>query len=437
MQHFPLQLEAMSPLAIRADHAPGGVENVGYISGTTLLGSLAALHRMAHPDDTSTFEQLFLSGQVQYPDLYPASFTHDEFEKAANLPIYPLPKTAQSCKRFPGFKPLAGETADDQRHGVRDSLMDWAAFTVGSMANKDDKSIDVEMLLKPWQGKDRKVCSTCGKPMDHFTGYYRRRDSDGHMAKAEADTRLQTRTGINRTTGTVQESILYSRQVFEEHTRFWGMVHVEGDVAQPLMEFISEIGVSGLARIGTGRSRGMGKAHLHLADKPSGEQARFDDFKKRVEALDTKLRRQVEAAFGSLALQPFYFALTLHSPVILRDELLRYRGAIDAKTLRALLPLPVPEATLPADSFTLVYQNADTRQVMGWNELWGMPRTKEVAIETGSVFLYSSTVEPGEEKEGLLKALFELEEAGIGRRKAEGFGRICVSDQFHQEVELK
>jgi CRISPR-associated protein Csx10 len=36
-----------------------------------------------------------------------------------------------------------------------------------------------------------------------------------------------------------------------------------------------------------------------------------------------------------------------------------------------------------------------------------------------------------------LKALFELEEAGVGRRKAEGFGRICVSDQFHQEVALK
>src|SRR5437868_12373813 len=85
MQHFSLQLEAMSPMAIRADHAPGGVENATYISGTTLLGSLAALHRLAHPDDTSTFERLFLSGQVQYPDLYPASFRHDDFDKASNF----------------------------------------------------------------------------------------------------------------------------------------------------------------------------------------------------------------------------------------------------------------------------------------------------------------------------------------------------------------
>ena len=68
--------------------------------------------------------------------------------------------------------------------------------------------------------------------MDRFPGYYRRIHSDDveQLTMTEAETRLQTRTGINRATGTVQESILYSRQVFEEHTRFWGMVHVEDEL---------------------------------------------------------------------------------------------------------------------------------------------------------------------------------------------------------------
>jgi CRISPR-associated protein Csx10 len=429
MQHFSLQLEAMSPLAIRADHAPGGVENAAYISGTTLLGSLAALHRLAHPEDKSTFERLFLSGQVQYPDLYPASFEYDAFDKASDLPIYPLPKTAQSCKRFPGFKSLKGEKVDDERHGVRDSLLDWAVFTLGSKA---DHSIDVATLLKPLREEGRKNCPVCEKPMDHFSGYYRRIQSNGVdlLAKADAETRLQTRTGINRTVGTVQESILYSRQVFEEHTRFWGMVHIKDELVQLLQQFLSEIGESGLLRIGTGRSRGMGKAHLHLTEILAGERDRFDRFKQRVEALDTKLHKQVEAAFGSLNLRPLYFALTLHSPVISYDELLRYRGVIDEAMLGELLHVP-------ANMFKLEYQNASTRQMMGWNELWGIPRTKEVAIEAGSVFLFSSSAESREAKETLLKALFGLEEAGIGRRKAEGFGRICVSDPFHLEVMLK
>ncbi len=436
MQHFSLKLEAMSPLAIRADHAPGGVENAGYISGTTLFGSLAALHRLAHPEDTytSTFEQLFLRGQVQYPDLYPASFANEDFEKDDNLPVYPLPNTAQSCKRFPGFRTDAGEEVDDERHGVRDSLLDWAIFALGN----EVKSHDLETLLRPLRAqKDCQVCKELKrppKPMDHFSGYYRRIKSDDkeHLARAEAETRLQTRTGINRMTGTVQENILYSRQVFEGHTRFWGMIHVEDELASALQRFIEEIGESGLACIGTGRSRGMGKIHFHLSHVPTDEQDRFNSFKQRVEKLSRMLRSQAESTFGSLELQPFYFALTLHSPVILRDELLRYRGTIDEQTLKELLALPTD--TFPADTFKLVYQNASTKQVMGWNELWGLPRTKEIAIETGSVFLFSSTAEPHEK---LLRALFELEERGIGQRKAEGFGRICVSDSFHQEVTLK
>ncbi|MGI9061243.1 MAG: type III-D CRISPR-associated RAMP protein Csx10 [Ktedonobacteraceae bacterium] len=427
MQHFSLQLEALSPLAIRADHAPGGVENAAYISGTTLLGSLAALHRLAHPGATSTFERLFLSGQVYYPDLYPASFTNDDFKGASDLPVYPLPKTAQSCKRFPGFLPLTDEEVDEKRHGVRDSLLDWAVFTLGGQA---DPSIDAATLLKPFHEEGRKNCPACKRPMDRFSGYYRRRDSDGQLAKAEAETRLQTRTGINRATGTVQESILYSRQVFEEHTRFWGMLHVEDELAQSLQQFISEIGTSGLVRIGTGRSRGMGKAHLSLTEITVGEQGRFDHFKQRVAELDTKLHDRVKDAFGPLKLKPLYFAVTLHSPVIAYDELLRYRGVIDKQMLEEMLQLP-------ADTLKLEYQNASTQQVRGWNELWGMPRTREVAIETGSVFLFSSEVASHEAKKAFMEALFKLEEAGIGRRKAEGFGRICVSDPFHLEETLK
>jgi CRISPR-associated protein Csx10 len=436
MQHFSLQLEAMSPLAIRADHAPGGVENAAYISGTTLLGGLAALHRLARPGDTSVFERLFLSGQVQYPDLYPASFQHASLKGADNLPVYPLPKTAQSCKRFPGFQPLVGEKVDDERHGARDSLLDWAAFALGSDAHKKGRPIDLKTLLKPLE--DQKECLICTnekktkKPMDRFTGYYRRIKSNGveQLVMTEAQTRLQTRTGINRATGTVQESILYSRQVFQEHTRFWGEVHVEDDLAPVLQQFIKEIASTGLVRIGTGRSRGMGKVSLALKPIPESEQDRFTSFKQRVEAFNTTLRKQIQAASGSLEIAPYYFALTLHSSAILRDDLLRFCGVIDRQALGGLLGIPT-------DSFTMIYQNASTRQIMGWNELWGTPRTKEVAIDTGSVFLFSTTVREKEALQQLLKALFELEQTGIGRRKAEGFGRICVSDQFHQEVALK
>src|SRR6266566_4888706 len=394
MKHFSLNLETLSPLAIRADHAPGGVENAGNIPGTTLLGSLAALHRLSHPGDAAAFEQLFLSGQIRYPDLYPASFKQDALQGSTTLPIYPLPKTAQSCKRYPGFKPQEDQDKDDDDgHGLRDSLVDMAIFSLAEGAERNGQAVNWEFLLKPLQ--DRAVCHVFEKPMpmDHFSGYYRRSIINGHMAEAGAETRLQTRTGINRDTGTVQENILYSRRVFQEHARFQGELLVEDDLAPVSEQFIKEIASTGFVRIGTGRSRGMGKVSLALEAIRESEQDRFTSFKQRATAFNTKLREQIQSASDSLKLAPFYFAL--------------------------------------------ICQNADTRQILGWNELWGMPRTKEVAIDTGSVFLFATTIEEEKALEELLKALFELEQAGIGRRKAESFGRICISDQFHQEVELK
>ncbi len=419
MKHFSLNLEAVSPLAIRSDHAPGGAASASYISGTTLMGGLATVFRLAHENNTEHFEELFLSGQVQYPNLYPASF-------ASNLPVYPAPKTAQTCKRFPGFR---NQGEDEPGHGVRDSLLDWAMFELGSKAvEKDGKAIDTTTLLKPLH--DHKVCPKCQKPMDHFAGYYRRsNEKNGPMMATRADTRLQTHTGINRDTGTVQEGILYNRQVFEEHSRFWGMVKLPEQLVPAFESFVNDVGESGLVHIGTGRTRGLGK--VKLSAKPlEDEQSQFDRFKQRLEAFKETLLERARETFNSShsqpELKPFYFVLTLHSPAILRDELLRYRGTIDVKTMEKLLGWP-------ADTLELLYQAASTRRVTGWNELWGTPRMNEYAIDTGSVFLFASTIEPDNK---LWQAMFRLEEEGIGRRRAEGFGRVCFSDPFHLEVEL-
>jgi CRISPR-associated protein Csx10 len=424
VKHFSFELKAMSPLAIRSDHAPGGSEIAPFITGTTLVGSLAAVHRLLYAERTKEFEALFLRGEVQYPHLYPASFKDKGMEKA-KLPVYPLPKTAQTCKRFSGFRYIfEGEEDVDDRHGVRDGLLDWAIFALANRVGfRDGKGTPLVRL------KDHQLCPVpeCGASMDHFTGYYRQNDDDEqHMIAAITNTRLQTHTGINRQSGTVEESILYNRQVFDEQMRFWGMVKLPEHLATEFQNFVGEVAHSSLVRIGTGRTRGMGKVSLTVESMEEEEDRRFRVFKERLEAFNKNL--------GDLArevhlnhFKPFYFALTLHSPVILCDHLLRYRGTISGDTL-------AEETDLPESTFDLVYQAASVQRVRGWNELWGTPRTNEYAIDTGSVFLFASSIDLDD---GLLRALFKLEENGIGRRRAEGFGRVCVSDPFHLEVELR
>ncbi len=437
MQYFSLSLETISPLAIRSDHAPTRAESVDYISGTALAGSLAAVYRM-YKQDSELFEKLFLSGQVYYPDLYPANFGSKQMQRASNAPVHPLPKTAQSCKRFPGFVPLDDEkdVEKDDRHGARDTLLDWAAFEIGNDTTKRENNgpVDAANLLAPLLAHQKcRHDGSCDKPMDHFDGYYRRSE-DRKLAKAEVEKRkrLQTHTGINRDTGTVQEGILYNRSVFQEHTLFWGLLKIPEHLTEPLKTFIEEVGLSGLFRVGTGRTRGMGRVHLGI-EPLKAEPSSLETFKENLHVFDKKLKeitlRWFPAEKYNLTFAPFYFAVTLHSPVILRDPLLRYVCTLDAKTLPNLLGSKIPE-----DTFKLVYQTASMKRVTGWNELWGTPKMNEFAIDTGSVFLFASNVEISEQ---LYEALFRLEEEGIGERKVEGFGRVRISDPFHLEDKLR
>lgn len=418
MQHFYIVLQALSPLAIRSDHAEGGASTTQHITGTTFLGSLAAAHRLLRQAQEEEFADLFLKERVYFSYLYPASFKKSSSGiDRDNLPVLPLPKTAQSCKRFSGFQPLSGENNDEKRHGIRDSLLDWAAF---SLLDKDEKQQPTSALLAPLKQHMSCTYKDCKEPMEHIRGYYRcARNHPEQKMKANVQTRLQTRTGINREWGVVEEGILYNREVFEKNMLFWGDVIVPDELATTFEDFVAEANEEDVIRIGTGRTRGQGKARLHITQAKSGN---FIDFKNKVIKFDTELRKRAqEADIGKLKL--FYLSITLHSSTIICDSFMRYRQTIDEDVLSELLGYPTI-------TFKRIYQATGIQRVSGWNEQWGTPRPSEYAIEMGSTFLFECSRKPDEEH---MKALYQLEQDGIGRRRMEGFGRICISDPFHQE----
>lgn len=425
MQHLYIRLTTISPLAIRADHAPGGAVAANYIPCTTFVGALAAVHRLLRPDNIDEFRQWFLSGQILFPNLYPAIFDDTGLQNR-NVPVHPVPKTAQTCKRHKGF--FFPEKEENDAHGVRDGLVDWALFELGQRSEYNSGNADPFAALEA-----HKECRRCGERMDSFGGYYRRNDlAKNELIVAKEHKRLRTHSGIDRKSGAVQEGILYNRQVFEEGMRFWGMAKFLGD-GQLISEFASFIddlrdsksGNAGLLRIGTGRTRGMGKVTINV-EQPKDQQDTFKSFQNRLNEFDALLRGQANHFNLSGPGNMFFFALTLHSPLILCDELLRYRGNVDVSSLEKLLGCSIP-------GLERIYQNARIRRITGWQELWGVPRTNEYAIEAGSVFLFACTPRPDDT---VYKALFALEEQGAGKRQAEGFGRVCVSDQFHQEIEV-
>ncbi len=436
MRYFSIDVRAVSPLALRADHAAKGSRTAEYISGTVLMGGLAAVHRLLYPHDTPDFEDLFLKDRILYPNLYPAMFG-DEGMQESNLPVYPFPRTARTCKRFSGFLYKfkdEDKDEDEERHGVRDALLDWAMFKLSESSEEIDSQAVARLIgeLKAHKSCHQpRVTRICLEAMDEMEGYYRREDDEPyHMIAAESthsSMRLQTYTGINRELGTVEEGILYNREVFEEGSRFWGVAKLPDDekLVDKFKKLICEANKEGLLRVGTGRTRGLGKVKIVTNTQSNGNEM-FDAFKARLLKFQQALEKRAQAKGVQLS-HPFYFTLTLHSPLILADESLRYRGRIDGETL-------AKEAGLPEGSLRLLYEAAGGQRIAGWNELWGMPRTAEYAIDSGSVFLFASALQV---EDAWLERLFALEEAGMGRRRAEGFGRVCFSDPFHLQEELQ
>ena len=452
MKHLQLELTALSPLAIRSDHAPGGAATAKVIPGSSLAGCLASAHRSLYGDNTQEFEDLFLKGQVYYPHLYPATLkipsktAKEEKKEAENLqkavlPVYPVPMTAQTCKKRSGF--LFPKDEKEDRHGVRDSLLDWAIFSLLTKDGPSEREVDALNLLhahhlckaKTREGK------TCEALMQPFKGYYSVPSLEGGQLKyvevAELDTRLQTRTGISREWGTVEGSILYSREVIEDDMRFWGTVKLPEELEPAFIHLLEEATMpntatrqnSSLLRIGTGRTRGLGAVKIvNLGEEPHD----FAGFKERLATFSDALIARAEEAHVQ-GVKPFYFALTLHSPTILQDKFLRYQGIVDEEKLVAIINLPTEdEPIINLSDVTLVYHAARLERITGWQELWGTPRFKEYAIATGSVFLFGLSRKPNDV---LWHKLFTLEEEGMGERQADGFGRVMLSDPFHLQEE--
>lgn len=66
--------------------------------------------------------------------------------------------------------------------------------------------------------------------------------------------------------------------------------------------------------------------------------------------------------------------------------------------------------------------------VGGFNRKWGLPLPQALAVRMGSVFVFELPACTADK-------LAELEDKGIGERRAEGFGRVAVN--WHGEAELK
>ena len=385
-----LTLRLLSPIALHRTRASVQyAESLDYIPGIALRGALAEIYLSEYggPDD-DTFQNLFISGQVHYGDLWPtldSDLTHRSIL---------IPATSQACKRY-------GLThRDSLRDTLLDVLTEHAPIECGHVDNRDDRK--------------------CKEPLDRVAGYLNGLDS---LDKVAAKSELRVSAAMDRRTGAAARGMLFSQHTLTSKSEtpengdicFQGTLRLANSALKtPLNDFLKE---NATLFLGSGRSRGLGEVIVK----------RFKETETSV-SLEERWKKFNEAAHkaGGDA-NCHYFSLTLLSHVALRDGM-----------LRPVLGNIVPHDFGLPDGVEFVHRRDSHQPVRflnqialhGWNNAQGLPKPDTVALARGAVLLFQCD---NENKSEVFSRLAQIETEGIGERRSEGFGRIAVCYPIHYQ----
>lgn len=390
MKKYKVTVKNTEPVCVRSDRSDDYIATLEYIPGTTLLGALAGRYLMEKDKDEMFFD-FFTRSNIIFPVLYPVAHA----EKPANgvMPEV-LPLTAKTCKRFGGFKETEPES-----HGIYDSLFDFSIF-------KETGNVEILTI--------KNECPECKEKMIPVSGFYSLSCSYPTHRLCEIEKILTTHTGINRQTGTVAESILYTMETIDRPYSFKGIMYIDNDLCSAFLPWAA----NGKIHIGAKKTAGQGTCSLEIEELPV---LSFSAFKHRLTQFDREYREyrsQLLESQDKGENNSFYFSIDLVSEAIRIDPFLNYISGFKGLDEEENLPGTI-----------LVFEKTRPFELLGWNTTLGLPRQIETGIEKGSTVLYKSTA-PGEE---LFEKLYALETNGIGIRKAEGFGQIIISNQFHSK----
>ncbi|GAB4213093.1 MAG: hypothetical protein OHK0012_08560 [Synechococcales cyanobacterium] len=110
----------------------------------------------------------------------------------------------------------------------------------------------------------------------------------------------------------------------------------------------------------------------------------------------------------------------LLSDVLLRDE--RLRPSTDINVFRKALETALGSRLELRQKQGLVSLLSRTQRHESWQSRWGLPRPSLVGLGAGSCFVFEVKGDPIDSQR-----LHQLEMTGIGERRAEGFGQLCLN----------
>jgi CRISPR-associated protein Csx10 len=464
MEFIPITIVAEEPLSIAARKPYGQFhETLDYIPAVTLRGAFAKIVMDAecvrpqaqrgqceycseNLKRACLFFQLFGNGdKLFFRDCY-AVHPFDDGTTQTTVPKV-LPKTAMSCKYYPGFcsgydyyvSILKEAEKDEPPHGVLDILI---------------KQLLYDEIEKP-TFVCRHECPICGASVEPFSGHYQttswqRKVTECHACnlpnqphractrteclqmhfRTEARTHRMGRAAINRWRWTAEEGMLYAVEAINEGTTFLGRV----DIAPDCPEELAEKGLSlfrKVKKIGGQATRGLGGIRIAIQEDLRQSDATSEQVRQRI----TDFNQAIETQRGGSS-NGCYFTIGLQSDAILRgrygEPLLKLEGHFLRRCLRQSQS-GLDETAFEQAQVKLVRAYTGACYRSGWSTGFSLPKEVEVATEKGSVFLFHVN----SLDEAFCHFLTELEQSGIGEKREEGCGNLIICDPFHLEVERR
>jgi CRISPR-associated protein Csx10 len=375
-----------------------------YIPGRVLRGALALdLLR----EGRSGAELLQFMSQLRVGNFFPAP-DWGSIEYAL-----PLPATAMSCKRQPGFH---GATPHEQGgHGVVDTLIPHLAYRLLQEAGAH---FPIPFALEcRYEG--------CRGRMEPFERLYSKHRYDGQDRYLAVEPRFhaQTKVALSRRRHAAFEAMLYTASALSPWLPspdakgdcaliFIGRVWGDTAAVTRLKEALDRTAIGAL------HSRGYGRVSVEEAEArlPPLEE-RLKGFNEALAQLWQDLRRlATNASALPAAPEGTCFTIDLLSPAVFLSE-----G----------VPSLVPQLVIGDTVLEPLLWVTRPDLASGWSTAWGLPKPTNLAARMGSVYVFRW---PGGTDQ-LLPALAAIEEEGVGERRDESFGECVVCHPFHQEVE--
>ena len=371
MPMYKIEATLLTPCCISKQPAIGNeVETLDYIPGSALRGMLAELFLRSDGAANNNFREVFCSDNVSFPNLYPIN-------------CYPLPLSAFTCKRHPGFINEENQDSENFNKGVWNLLFeDFPTFS-SSVRNRQHKS-NCDGPLKPHNGwyDQGQTSPTSGKPLERL---------------------LATRTAIHPKSGSALDGSLHSQQELAADSSFSGFLLSSAEYDHLLNTVITHLGGLGTSIIAYTGRRGAGQLEIKIESFPYATGAPF-------------FFNGWQQGNGTC-----YFTLTFTSDVILVDRLLRPIISLDSQTLKNEMKFPVDVCVKKAF--------VSARRVSGWNAVAKIFKPDDVAMVKGSSFLLEIKEADKPKVEAWMN---EKVQAGVGLRRAEGFGRVSFDESFHK-----